>query len=146
MGRISRGRRAELQRAAHEIRRRGQRSGSDVARIAADIQTELPELLALEAWRLAYGWTRPQVIAGIAALYAEEDLADPPVTSSMLCRWEHGDITVSEEYGQALGRLYQASPRQLGLRGYSMSCAVRGRQAEYVAGDGDHPSQGMGIR
>ncbi len=55
MRKISRARRAELQRRAHEIRRRGQRSGSDVARIAADIQAELPELLTLEAWRLAYG-------------------------------------------------------------------------------------------
>ncbi|MGH3857781.1 MAG: hypothetical protein ACRDR6_30685 [Pseudonocardiaceae bacterium] len=144
MGRISRARRAQLQRAAHEIRRRGQRSGSDVARIAADIQIELPELLALEAWRLAYGWTRPQVIAGIAALYAEEDLADPPVTPSMLCRWEHGDITVSEEYGQALSRLYQASPRQLGLRGDSVSRSVTGWQAEYVAGGGNLRVPGSG--
>jgi hypothetical protein len=136
MRKISRARRAELQRRAHEIRRRGQRSGSDVARIAADIQAGLPELLTLEAWRLAYGWTRPQVIAGIAALYAEEQLADPPVTSSMLCRWEHGDVQASGEYVQALGHLYQATPRQLGLQDDSVLRAVTGRWAEYGAADG----------
>lgn len=137
MRKISRARRAELQRRAHEIRRRGQRSGSEIARIAADIQAELPELLNLEVWRLAYGWTRPQVIAGIAALYAEEHLADPPVTSSMLCRWEHGDVRASDEYVQALCRLYHATPRQIGLVDDSAALrAATGHLTEYVSADG----------
>lgn len=138
MRKISRARRAELQRRAHEIRRQGQRSGSDVARIAADIRAELPELLSLEAWRLAYGWTRPHVVAGLSTLYTGESLAAPPVTPSMLCRWEHGDVTVSGEYGLALCRLYQVTPHQLGLPGGIASLTVTGRPVGYGAVDGGH--------
>jgi len=135
MRKISRARRAELQRRAHEIRRQGQRSGSDIVRIAATIRAELPELLSLEAWRLAYGWTRPHVIAGLSTLYTEESLAAPPVTSSMLCRWEHGEVAVSGEYALALCRLYQATPRQLGLPGNSALLAVTAHPVEYGAVD-----------
>ncbi|MGH3625801.1 MAG: hypothetical protein ACRDQ5_29190 [Sciscionella sp.] len=71
-------------------------------------------------------------------MYTEESLAAPPVTSSMLCRWEHGDIAVSGEYGLALCRLYQATPRQLGLPRGTASLTVTGRPAEYVAVDGGH--------
>jgi hypothetical protein len=39
MAKISRARRAELQRAAHELRRQGQRDGWPVARIAAAIRS-----------------------------------------------------------------------------------------------------------
>jgi hypothetical protein len=55
--RISRARRAELNRDAHQVRRQGQRAGWLVPRIAAAIQVSLPQILPLEAWRLAYGWT-----------------------------------------------------------------------------------------
>ena len=41
--RISRARRAELQRAASGLRRQGQRAGWPVERIAATIRVELPE-------------------------------------------------------------------------------------------------------
>ena len=113
--RISRARRAELQRAAHELRRRGQRDGWPVARIAATIRVELPAILALEAWRLAYGWSRPQAVAGITALYQGDGLAAPPVNPSMLCRWEHGTHPPGPEYEQVLCRLYRADAVQLGL-------------------------------
>jgi hypothetical protein len=88
MARISRARRAELQRQAQDIRRAGQRGRWSVERIAAAIQVELPELLPLEAWRLAFGWSRRQVIDGIQALYVGDGLAPPAVNTSMLCRWE----------------------------------------------------------
>jgi hypothetical protein len=104
-----------MARRAYEIRRAGQRAGRDVTQIAAAISAELPQLLPLEVWRLAYGWSRPQAIAAIAAAYEEDRLAPPPVNSSMLCRWEHGQVGVSAEYSQALCRVYQASPAQLGL-------------------------------
>ncbi len=113
--RISRARRAELQRSAHDLRRQGQLCGWPVARIAAMIRVELPDILPLEAWRLAYGWSRPQAVAGITALYQADGLAAPPVNPSMLCRWEHGTHPPGQEYEQALCRLYQADAPQLGL-------------------------------
>ena len=113
--RISRARRAELQRDAHELRREGQRDGWPVPRIAATIRVTLPDILPLEAWRLAYGWSRPQAVAGIAALYRADGLAVPPVNPSMLCRWEHGTHPPGPEYENVLCRLYQADTMQLGL-------------------------------
>jgi hypothetical protein len=115
MVRISRARRAELQRAAHEVRRQGQRDGWPVARIAATIRAALPDILPLEAWRLAYGWSRPQAVAGVTALYRADGLAPPPLNPSMLCRWEHGRYPPGEDYARMLGRLYQADAGQLGL-------------------------------
>jgi hypothetical protein len=113
--RISRARRAELQHDAHDLRRHGQRDDWPVARIAAMIRVELPDLLPLEAWRLAYGWSRPQAVAGITALYQADGLAAPPLNSSMLCRWEHGTHPPGQEYEHMLCRLYQADAVQLGL-------------------------------
>jgi tetratricopeptide (TPR) repeat protein len=115
MARITRARRAELLHRAQEIRRARQRAGDTVEQIASAIRKELPEVLPLEAWRLAYGWSRPQAIDAIAAVYEEDQLAAPPVTSSMLCRWEHGEVSASIEYAQALCRVYHASATQLGL-------------------------------
>jgi hypothetical protein len=113
--RISRARRAELHRAAGDLRRQAQRDGWPVTRIAATIRATLPDILPLEAWRLAYGWSRPQAVDGIAALYRSDDLAAPALNSSMLCRWEHGKYPPGEEYARMLCRLYQADARQLGL-------------------------------
>jgi hypothetical protein len=113
---ISRQKRAELQRDAQAIRQRGQLAGRGVQQIAADILHELEDLRPLEAWRLAYGWTRPQVIAGIAALFEDDGLAAPPINSAMLCRWEHGAVPPSVEYRDALSRLYRLPPAELGLQ------------------------------
>ncbi len=115
MSRISRARRAELQRRAQEIRRAGQRSGWSVRRIAAAIQAELPQLLPLEAWRLSYGWTRPQTVEAVAKLFTAEGLAAPALNTSMLCRYEHGESRPGEDYARALCRLYRVDSHQLGL-------------------------------
>lgn len=115
MAKISRARRAELQHAAHDLRRQGQRDGWPVARIAATIRAALPDILPLEAWRLAYGWSRPQAVAGICALYQADGLAPPPLNPSMLCRWEHGKYPPGDDYAPMLCRLYQADAGQLGL-------------------------------
>ncbi len=112
---LSRARRAELLRTASGIRRCGQRAGWSVEQIARSICDELPQVLPLEAWRLAYGWSRPQAIGGIASLYVEQDLAPPPLTSAMLCRWEHGAIAVGPEYAPILCVLYGTTPDNLGL-------------------------------
>lgn len=113
--RISRARRAELQRAAQELRRQGQRGRWPVERIAATIRVELPDILPLEAWRLAYGWSRPQAVAGVSSLYQADGLATPPINPSMLCRWEHGTHPPGPEYENVLCRLYHADAVQLGL-------------------------------
>ena len=115
MGRIDRAQRTRIQRRAHEIRQRGQLGGWDVAAIAAAILAELPAVSSLEAWRLAYGWSRPHVLAGIAALYRADGLAEPALNAPMLCRWEHGGARPGPEYAKALCRLYAAQPAQLGL-------------------------------
>lgn len=116
MARISRARRAELQRQALKIRATGQRAAWPVQKIAAAILADIPDIQPLEAWRLAYGWSRPQVLRELAELYKGDRLAVPPVNSSMLCRWEHGDIKPELDYEVMLARLYGVHPAQLGLR------------------------------
>lgn len=116
MAALSRARRAELQRQAQRIRLDCQRSGLTVAETAAAIVADLPQVLPLEAWRLAYGWSRPQCLAGIAQLYQADGLAEPGVDSAMLCKWEHGHSDPGPEYSWVLCRLYGVSPSQLGLR------------------------------
>ncbi len=116
MATMSRARRAELQHQAQQIRQRCQRRGMTEDQAAEAILAEVPQMLPLEAWRLAYGWSRPQALAGVAALYKADGLAEPPLTPAMLCRWEHGQVVPTPEYGQVLCRLYRASPEQLGLR------------------------------
>lgn len=114
--RISRGRRAELARSAHQIRARGQHSGWPVSQIAATIQTQLPQVLPLEAWRWAYGWSRDQVVDLVARYYAAHRLGRPGLNASMLCRYEHGEIVPSTGYAAALCAVYQARPEQLRLQ------------------------------
>lgn len=113
MARITRARRAELARRAHEIRRLGQLEGRSVPEIAVAIARELPELLPLEVWRLAYGWSRPQVLVALAGLYEADGLEPPPLNTAMLCRWEHGTVNISAGYEQMLCRLYGVTQQQL---------------------------------
>lgn len=132
MARINRELRARLQRQAQEIRRRGQRGRWPVERTAAAIQAELPQILPLEAWRLAYGWSRRQVVEEIQQLFTADGLAAPALNSAMLCRWEHGQIAVPAlEYCQMLCRLYQADPYQLGLIPTSVLLPTRAWGARY---------------
>lgn len=115
MAKLSRARRAHLQRAARQIRRRGQRAGWPVEQIVAVILQELPEILPLEAWRLGYGWSREDALQAIGELYRSRGLHAPPITAPMLCRWEHGAHPPSAEYLDALCRLYRTRPDRLGI-------------------------------
>ncbi|MGH3696038.1 MAG: hypothetical protein ACRDRX_18950 [Pseudonocardiaceae bacterium] len=115
MPRISRARRAEFQHRAAQIRQQGQRAAWDVATIASEIARQLPEVTPLEAWRLAYGWSRPQVVAAVLELYRHAGLAEPGLTSARLCRWEHDCVQPELDYAHALARVYQVSPRRLGI-------------------------------
>ncbi len=121
MPRISRARRAEFQHRAAQIRQRGQRAGWDVAVIAEEIARQLPEVKPLEVWRLAYGWSRPQVVAAVLEVYRQAELAEPGLTSARLCRWEHDAVQPDPDYAHALARVYQVPPRRLGIKLSSMA-------------------------
>lgn len=115
MNTLDRRERGHIIRQAREVRLKGQLADWSTARIAAVIIRDIPQVSALEARRLAVGWSRPEVIAGIATLYRRAQLGEPAVNSSMLCRWEHGDTAPSAEYADALARVYEATPEELGL-------------------------------
>ncbi|GLZ16066.1 hypothetical protein Acsp04_63010 [Actinomadura sp. NBRC 104425] len=132
--RISRQRRAELARAGQLIRERGQRADWPVRQIAAQIRKELPEVHPLEAWRWAYGWSRAQTIAQVAQYYKDRNLGVPGLTSSMLCRYEHGEITPGPDYADALSSVYRADLADLGLERSYPRRAVTAGGAEYGAG------------
>ncbi|MFJ9434655.1 hypothetical protein ACIRQY_34075 [Streptomyces sp. NPDC101490] len=55
---MTRARRTEIQREATRLRARCQREGNGHEQTAGVLRAELPELTALEAWRLALGWSR----------------------------------------------------------------------------------------
>ncbi|MER5625115.1 hypothetical protein ABT061_29190 [Streptosporangium sp. NPDC002544] len=116
MGQITRSRRAQIQREAATIRIRGQREGFPQERIVTALRSTCPELTALEAWRLALGWSRTQVVAQVAALYLADGLRPPALSEAMLCRFEHGPDRPGPEYASMLARAYGAHPDQLGLR------------------------------
>ena len=111
---------------AKEIRGNGQLAGWDTSRTVAAILSEIPDVRSLEAWRLAHGWSRPEVIAGVAGLYRQAQLRPPALNSSMLCRWEHGESAPGTEYADALCRLYQVPPDQLGLSAPALSSGPAG--------------------
>ncbi|RSO50552.1 Twin-arginine translocation pathway signal [Streptomyces sp. WAC 06725] len=80
------------------------------------IRATLPEVSALEGWRLALGWSRAQTIVRITALYRSDGLRSPALSESMLCRWEHDPRErPGDEYTVMLCRVYGARPEQLGL-------------------------------
>ncbi|WP_416971635.1 Twin-arginine translocation pathway signal [Streptomyces sp. 4F14] len=124
MGGVSRSRRAEIQREASRIRARCQRDGHTHERIVATLCSALPELTALEAWRLALGWSRAQAIREVAAAYREDGLLPPGLTPAMLCRYEHGQDAPGDEYRLMISRAYGARPDQLGLATHCLWCST----------------------
>ncbi|KPC66604.1 hypothetical protein ADL29_03340 [Streptomyces chattanoogensis] len=95
---------------------RCQRQHNSTERTVTAIRNALPEVTALEAWRLALGWSRAQTIAQIADLYRRDGLLAPGLSQSMLCRWEHDPREwPGTEYTAMLCRAYGARPLQLGL-------------------------------
>ncbi|GAA3717028.1 hypothetical protein GCM10022224_098350 [Nonomuraea antimicrobica] len=111
---MSRAKRADLARRARRIRQECERQGVGTAQVAAAIVEQLPDILPLEAWRLARGWSRPQALARLlATLYKADGRVAPGVNTEMLCRWEHGAVAISADYAYMLCRLYEASPDAL---------------------------------
>ncbi|MYU06043.1 Twin-arginine translocation pathway signal [Streptomyces sp. SID8366] len=88
------------------------------------MRTALPELTALEAWRLALGWSRPQAIREVAAVYRCDGLLPPGLTPATLCRYEHGQEEPGDEYRLMISRAYGARPDQLGLATRCLWCST----------------------
>ncbi|WP_017584499.1 helix-turn-helix domain-containing protein [Nocardiopsis valliformis] len=111
---VSRATRAQLAREASRIRADQQRHGAPVPAITDQITRTLP-ITPLEAWRLAYGWSRRHVVEAVGEIYRSDRLAPPGLTTAMLCRWEHGHARPGPEYVYALARVYGIPPTQLGF-------------------------------
>jgi len=94
---------------------KGLRDRLDEDAIADQICKEVDDMFPLEAQRLARGWSRTEVAARIDALYVEDDLAPPSISSAELCRWEHNQRRPSDERIEYLCRLYSTRPDRLGF-------------------------------
>jgi hypothetical protein len=112
---------------------RGQRAGHATERIAAELLDALPEVSALEAWRLALGWSRAQVVEQVAKVYIGEGLRPPGLSEAMLCRYEHGQERPGVEYAGVLAGVYGTTRQMLGLVG---RCGCGGVRPETL----EHPS------
>ena len=110
---ISRARRADLARRARDIRQECERQGMGALQVAEVILRQMPDILPLEAWRLARGWSRDRAVAELVALYEAEGRPVPAVNGAMLCRWDHGTVAMSPDYEHMLCRLYHVSPEQV---------------------------------
>jgi hypothetical protein len=106
-------RRASMERRARSIRARGQRAGWPAPRIVDELLRLLPDLLPLEAHRLARGWTRRQVSSGIDRLCALDGKPPLSLPTSVICEWEHGVYLPRRERQEYLARLYQTTPERL---------------------------------
>ncbi len=115
MAAMTRSQRHHLVRQATEIRHRCLRDGMAPEAIVEVICREIPQMFALEAWRLAHGWSRVEVSARLDALYEADGLAAPRISSAELCRWEHGQRRPSDERIEYLCRLYATRPDRLGF-------------------------------
>src|SRR5512132_2581080 len=115
MAAMTRSQRYHLARQATEIRHRCLRDGLAPEAIAEVICREVPQMFALEAWRLAHGWSRTEASARLDALYEGDGLAAPRISSAELCRWEPGQRRPSDERIEYLCRLYSTRPDRLGF-------------------------------
>lgn len=113
---VERAQRAALLRQAKAVSLTCRAQGMNAPDICAEILKKVPEVLPLEAWRLANGWSRARAIEEIAALYAEDGLERPDVNTVMLCKWEHGHGKPGSVYSEVLCRLYGVSAERLGLQ------------------------------
>jgi transcriptional regulator with XRE-family HTH domain len=104
-----------MARTAGEVRLRLLRERAPVDTIVDAIRLAVPNLFPLEAWRIANGWTRAEVSARLDALYRDDDLAPPGISSAELCRWEHDQRRPNDERLEYLCRLYGTRPDRLGF-------------------------------
>ncbi|MEU5877178.1 helix-turn-helix transcriptional regulator [Spirillospora sp. NPDC047279] len=112
---ISPARRREIEREASAIRLDGIRRGLTVEETVTRILEAVPEVLALEAWRFANGWTRTEVSARLDNHYEQEGLEPPHLSAADICRWEHGERRPGDERIEYFCRLYRTRPDRLGF-------------------------------
>lgn len=112
---VSSQRRREIDREAGEIRLDCIRRGLATEEIVDRIRRQVPEIFALEAWRLAHGWNRTEVLARLDRAYEDDGLIPPQLDASVLCRWEHGDRRPSDERIEYFCRIYRTRPDRLGF-------------------------------
>lgn len=110
---MSRAQRADVVRRAGDICLACERQGMQAQQVAEAILQRLPDMLPLEACRLARGWSRPQALDELLALYEADGRLPPKVNTVMLCRWEHGVVAMSADYEHMLCRLYGVTPHHL---------------------------------
>ncbi|MFF0489945.1 hypothetical protein ACFYTQ_13090 [Nocardia sp. NPDC004068] len=108
-------RRREIDRIVADERAEGVRAGLHPFEVAARIVDRVPEMTALEAQRLARGWSRRQLSKLIDELYEADSLAPVGLADETICRWEHGDRTPSPERIDYLCRVYRTRPDRLGF-------------------------------
>jgi hypothetical protein len=119
---LSRARRREIERRAKAIALEGQVHGRPPAEVADAIVAELPEVLPLEAYRYARGWTRVDLSQAIDMLYEQDGLRPPGTALELICNWEHGRAKPSPERLDYLCRVYETRPDRLGFgRDYAVS-------------------------
>jgi transcriptional regulator with XRE-family HTH domain len=115
MPKISRSRRREMEEQAKQVRLRGQLEGWSADHIVARILEQLPELLPLEAYRFAHGWTREQLSAAIDLVYERDGLKAPRISPAEICGWEHGRHRPNAERQDVLACVYRTRPDRLGF-------------------------------
>ncbi|MBF6059813.1 helix-turn-helix transcriptional regulator [Nocardia terpenica] len=133
-------RRSDIGRVIEELRAVGRRAGLHPHEVAARIGEKLPAVSALEAQRLARGWSRRELSQRLDELYESDGLAPPGLAEETLCRWEHGDRIPSAERIDYLCRLYRTRPDRLGF-GVDHSHPMQGRDVAGLVGLWPYTSQ-----
>lgn len=141
---VTRARRAQIQREAAALRARCQRDRFPVERTVTALRSQLPEVTALEAWRLALGWSRAQAIAQVAAVYRSDGLLPPGLSEAMLCRYEHSHEDPGPEYKQMIARAYGARVDQLGWATRCLACSTTCTTPDLRYGRGQDTATGTG--
>jgi transcriptional regulator with XRE-family HTH domain len=128
--RISRERRRELEECARQVRLRGQLAHWPPERIVEEILREVPQLLPLEAYRLAHGWTREQLAQALDLLYRQDGRPQARISPAEICGWEHGRHAPSSVRQDYLARVYRTRPDRLGFgRDHSRAGSAAGNRA-----------------
>jgi transcriptional regulator with XRE-family HTH domain len=113
--RWTRAARRQVERRAKQIALVGQVNRLPPEVIVEAIVAELPQVLRLEAYRYAYGWTRADLSQALDMLYERDGLRPPGIALEQICNWEHGRAKPSVERLDYLCRVYETRPDLLGF-------------------------------
>jgi hypothetical protein len=116
--------RRAIERQADDVRMDCLRRGLTIEETVDRIIRAVPDVLPLEAWRFANGWTHAEVGARLDLLYESDGLTPPNLGTANLGSWERGDRRPGDERIEYFCRLYRARPDQLGFGGDRMPGVV----------------------